>query len=54
MYVVFVMYFFNMTASLPDKSAVMEETDQELNSPAQRPKSSRPKSAMAVAVQKGP
>lgn len=41
-------------ASLPDKSAVMEETDQELNSPAQRPKSSRAKSAMAVAVQKGP
>ena len=28
---VFFMYVFNMIASLPDKSAVMEETDQELN-----------------------
>jgi len=39
-------------ATLPDKSAIMEETDQELSSPAPRPKSGRPKSGMANAVKK--
>lgn len=29
--IVFFMYVSNMTATLPDKSAIMEETDQELN-----------------------
>jgi len=39
-------------ATLPDKSAIMEEIDQELSSPAPRPKSGRPKSGMANAVKK--
>lgn len=39
-------------ATLPDKSAIMEETDQELSSPAPRPKSGRPKSGMSNAVKK--
>lgn len=40
--------------TLPDKSAIMEETDQELSSQAPRPKSCRPKSGMTGAVKKGP
>ncbi|XP_068672367.1 centriolar satellite-associated tubulin polyglutamylase complex regulator 1-like isoform X2 [Montipora foliosa] len=39
--------------TLPDKSAIMEETDQELSSQAPRPKSCRPKSGMTGAVKKG-
>lgn len=39
-------------ATLPDKSAIMEETDQELSSPAPRPKSGRSKSAMSNSAKK--
>jgi len=39
-------------ATLPDKSAIMEETDQELSSPAPRPKSGRPKSGISNVVKK--
>lgn len=39
-------------ATLPDKSAIMEETDQELSSPAPRPKSGRPKSGLSNSVKK--
>ncbi|KAL9955191.1 hypothetical protein ACROYT_G036478 [Oculina patagonica] len=39
-------------ATLPDKSAIMEETDQELSSPAPRPKSGRPKSGASNIVKK--